>query len=469
MGGRFRGFLERYLGSRQRIDGAQLATDRDLLHRFAAYNDQDAFELLVRRHGAMILGLCNRQLRDEHLAEDAFQAVFLILARKASSIRGGNVAGWLYRVARRVTARAAQSRIEFQGLADTPIEQAVNSLEQDELARVLDEVIARLPQRLQDPILLCYLAGRSTEEAARELGCPRGTVLSRLSTARKRLADQLGRRGVTLPAALTVLGVELRGRLVCETVTAAPVFLRRLSLRKPASLLAEGVLTTMKNAHHANILGLVVAVGLIGGIGWGIAGSQPGAGGILPPVQARPKQGQKAEKPEDLGEPLFKVGEGVMPMGMPGIGQDPPGWNDAPATEKLLADFILDPVLMDAMKPHAKDSLLRRLQRERCYARAVYLAKISKLIEIGKWNPLDFDQVIPVPELLARDLLELLPKPEDKLKCYQFRVQFSKLMEYFTAVRIMIGSDPERNYYITKAARVDAEIDLLRYKGLAGQ
>jgi RNA polymerase sigma factor (sigma-70 family) len=165
--GRFRGFLEKLLGSRHRDAATEVASDTELLRRFAMDGDQEAFELLVWRHGLMVLGICQRLVRDEHLAEDAFQAVFLVLAKKARTIRGDNVAGWLFRVARRVTARADQHRLRVQQLPEIAVESAVNPFEQEELSKLLDAEVARLPERLRRPVLLCYLGGRSTEDAAR--------------------------------------------------------------------------------------------------------------------------------------------------------------------------------------------------------------------------------------------------------------------------------------------------------------
>ena len=109
MAGRVRGILETLLGRRREIALSEVVGDAELLRRFTATRDEAAFELLVWRHGTMVLGVCRRAVRDEQLAEDAFQAVFIVLARKAGSIRGGNVGGWLFRVARRVAARAAQA------------------------------------------------------------------------------------------------------------------------------------------------------------------------------------------------------------------------------------------------------------------------------------------------------------------------------------------------------------------------
>ena len=202
---RVRGILELLLGRRLKAAVSEVVSDSELLQRFVATRDEAAFELLVWRHGAMVLGLCRRAVRDEQLAEDAFQAVFLVLARKATTIRGGNVAGWLFRVARRVAARAARRRPIVQAARDVPAEPQPEFADRAELTSILDAEVARLPERLRLAVILCYLGDHTTEDAARELGCPRGTVLSRLATARKRLGERLARRGVTLPAVAIVV------------------------------------------------------------------------------------------------------------------------------------------------------------------------------------------------------------------------------------------------------------------------
>lgn len=277
MGSRIRGLLERLLGSRRNEAASEIATDFELLQRFAQRGDQEAFELLVWRHGLMVLGLCQRTIRDEHLTEDAFQAVFLVLARKARAIRNGNVAGWLYRVARRVAARAARNRCWMSELPIVEAQRTTNPTERDEVFQILDAEVSRLPERLRRPLLLCYLGGRSTEDAARELGCPRGTILSRLSTARKLLADRLSRRGVTLPAVLPVIAYELNAQLVSATVTAALRFVVNRSPRDAVSLLAHGVIQNMTHNKQLIVLGMVFLVaGLIGSVGWVAAQNNSG-------------------------------------------------------------------------------------------------------------------------------------------------------------------------------------------------
>src|SRR5205823_2442648 len=186
-------------------DGAGVS-DAELLGRFVRTRDEAAFELLVWRHGAMVLGACRRALGSPEDAEDAFQAVFLVLAGKAASVsRGAALPAWLHRVALRLAVRLARSRRPVAELAiDPPAAVACDPVERDELRGVLDAEIDRLPEHCRRAVVRCYLEGLSGSEAARLLGCPTGTVESRLA-ARRRLRDRLTRRGVTLPVGILAL------------------------------------------------------------------------------------------------------------------------------------------------------------------------------------------------------------------------------------------------------------------------
>jgi len=315
--GRVRGFLERLLG--RRLDAAAVdgVADSELLRRFVTSRDEAAFELLVWRHGMMVLGLCRRAVRDEQLAEDAFQAVFLVLARKAGAIRGGNVGGWLFRVARRVAARASRTRLSVRPAPELPAEPQSSPAECQELAEILDSEVARLPERLRRAVILCYLGGRSTDHAARELGCPRGTVLSRLAAARKRLADRLTRRGVTLPAVLPVLGATLRGELVSATVAGVPRFLSGGARAGNAAILAEGVIRTMTRIKLVTVFGIVFLVtGLASGVGWVAAQTESktaGAGAAQPLPQQPPPERAPAAQGAPAGSPAPAASDGEDP------------------------------------------------------------------------------------------------------------------------------------------------------------
>jgi RNA polymerase sigma factor (sigma-70 family) len=170
--------------------------DALLLERFLQKQDEAAFELLTWRHGAMVYGVCQRILRHAQDAEDAFQATFLTLARKAATIcKRESVGGWLYRVAFRIALRAKAQRthrarlekllddVPVQGRSVDPVAVAA----WHELCRLVDAALSRIPEKYRTAFILCHLEGKTCEEAAEHLGCPRGTILSRLGRARERL------------------------------------------------------------------------------------------------------------------------------------------------------------------------------------------------------------------------------------------------------------------------------------------
>ena len=180
------------------------ATDAQLLKRFKA-GDEAAFELLVWRHGPMILSVCRRVLGDEQAAEDAFQTTFFALAQKCGAIGGGEVVGaWLYRVAYRTALRvrlrearrAERERLAGLARAERTQPDPAERLSWEELRPRLDAEVARLPAEYRTAFILCHLEGKTNEEAARELGCPVGTIQSRLSRARARLRSRLRRQGL---------------------------------------------------------------------------------------------------------------------------------------------------------------------------------------------------------------------------------------------------------------------------------
>jgi RNA polymerase sigma factor (sigma-70 family) len=193
-------------------------SDGQMLERFVESRDEAAFEVLVGRHGPMVFNVCRQLLRDSHDVEDAFQAVFLVLVRKAGVIRvEGSLGPWLYSVANRVAARARanRQRSATRGLpeaAEIATPQSEFTLDRDETAVVIQEELARLPERLRAPLVLCYLQGMTHDLAAGQLGCPVGTVRSRLSRGRAQLLIRMTRRGLTLSAAGLVSALESNAR-----------------------------------------------------------------------------------------------------------------------------------------------------------------------------------------------------------------------------------------------------------------
>src|SRR5262245_56196283 len=178
-------------------------TDGELIRRFRDARDEAAFAALLHRHGPLVLGVCQRILHNAHDAEDAFQATFLLLVRKAHTIvKLGSVASWLHGVAHRVAVRLKQDVVrrrqrERQACPQVASDQLKEVVWCD-LRAMLDEEVLRLPARCREAFTLCYLEGKSTIEAARLLGCPKGTVQSRLMHARALLRAALTRRGLIL-------------------------------------------------------------------------------------------------------------------------------------------------------------------------------------------------------------------------------------------------------------------------------
>jgi RNA polymerase sigma factor (sigma-70 family) len=188
--------------------------DQDLLDRFVRDQDEAAFAALVDRHAAMVLGVCRRVLKHAHDAEDAFQATFLVLARQAGSIRNPeSLGGWLQRVAHHValkarTGLARRSAREVASVEAAEVERpATPEPTWREALLALDEEMSRLPASYRAALVLCYLEGRTQDEAAGQLGWSLGTLRGRLERARQQLRQRLSRRGVVLSAALLGAGL----------------------------------------------------------------------------------------------------------------------------------------------------------------------------------------------------------------------------------------------------------------------
>src|SRR5262245_24272019 len=255
-------------------------TDAELLRRFLAVRDEAAFEVLVWRHSPAVLGVCRRVLRGGPETEDAFQATFLALVREAKTVgRRGAVGGWLYRVAWRAALRAKAARRARDG---RPVpEPAAAPADHDPLARearaVIGEEVGRLPARYREPVVLCYLQGKTNEEAAREIGCPKGTVLSRLAWARERLRLRLTRRGVTLAGgALAASAVPEASAAVCAALIDSTIKTAAASAAGPAAAgaipasvaaLTEGVLRNMFLSKLKTAVAILLAIAVVGTAG----------------------------------------------------------------------------------------------------------------------------------------------------------------------------------------------------------
>jgi RNA polymerase sigma factor (sigma-70 family) len=290
-------------------------TDGEVLERFLCGRDEAAFEALVRRHGPMVLGVCLRVLGHAQDAEDAFQATFLVLVRKAATIRPREMVGkWLYGVACntawKAKAMATKRRLRERQVADLPEPAAPPERVSEEVQRLLDLELSRLPDKYRVPIILCELEGKSYKEAARLIGVSPGAVSVRLVRARAALAKRLARHG--LAVSIASLATALSGRAASASVPAQLVAatVRGAGLAgsgpavglvsKKVAALTQGVLKGMLLSK----LKIALAVVLVAGVGIG-------AGGLLYRSQAAPPaapgQDRHASTPVPAGQEGNKV------------------------------------------------------------------------------------------------------------------------------------------------------------------
>jgi RNA polymerase sigma factor (sigma-70 family) len=290
-------------------EGAEL-TDGQLLECFVNRREPAALEGLVRRHGPMVWGVCRRILRNHHDAEDAFQATFLVLVRKAASVMPREMVGnWLYGVAQRTALKAraaAKQRARERQVVDMP-DPAVKEQElSGDLQTVLDQELSRLPDKYRVAIVLCDLEGETRKEAARQLGLPEGTLAGRLTRGRAILAKRLARHGLAL-AGGTLAAVQSRkaasacvpASLLSSTIKAVTL----VAVGKTAAMglvsakvaaLTEGVLKAMLlNKRKMVMTVLFVVLGMVcsgGGLYMHQAEAQQG------PADKAPAVGEKGEK-----------------------------------------------------------------------------------------------------------------------------------------------------------------------------
>jgi RNA polymerase sigma factor (sigma-70 family) len=258
-------------------------TDMELLRRFSTEQDEDAFAEIMRRHGPLVLSICRRILGHEQDAEDAFQTAFLVLARKAGSIRKGeSVGSFLYGVAYRIAMRE-RGKLAQRRQREQPVERPTPTgplyeAAFRELQMLLDDRVNRLPEKYRTPFVMCCLEGKSKSEAARELGWNEGTVSSRLAHARKELQRFLARKGVTLTAALTAAGIAENAASACVPQLLAASAVRAVKLFASSSSaametakavqLADSVLRSMAVLRWKTATALLLIVSLaIGGAG----------------------------------------------------------------------------------------------------------------------------------------------------------------------------------------------------------
>jgi RNA polymerase sigma factor (sigma-70 family) len=276
-----------------RGDGGGLS-DGQLLGCFIERRDEAAFEALVRRHASMVLGVCRRVVGNVHDAEDAFQATFLILVRKAASVRPREAVGnWLYGVAYRTAlgarARLARRRAKERQVEEMPQPEVEPAEPPRELLALLDRELSRLPEHYRVPVVLCDLEGRPRREVARRLGLPEGTLSSRLAKARQLLARRLKRYGPALAggalaAALTHEAAACVPNVLIDSTTRAALLVAAGkaaagAVPAPAAALAEGVLKAMLLNTLKIVTAGLLAAALTLGAGVSLYYARAAAGG----------------------------------------------------------------------------------------------------------------------------------------------------------------------------------------------
>jgi len=290
--GHHRGLL-RQLDSLLAVGTAAELTDGQLLERFATREGasaEQAFSALVERHGPMVLRVCRGVLADSHDTEDAFQATFLVLVKKARALWVDDSLGpWLHQVALRTAscARSAAARRRKHERAAASQDRENHTVTHDELGKIqaLHEEINWLPDRYRVPLILCDLEGRTHEQAARHLGWPVGSVKSRLSRARECLRDRLTRKGLApstrvIAAALRPVVLEdllPRALVSSTTINAMRFAASRTILGGSAAVLAQGVLTAMSMTRWGKVASLLLVAGAtVSGAGLLARGGAPG-------------------------------------------------------------------------------------------------------------------------------------------------------------------------------------------------
>lgn len=284
-------------------------TDGQLLERFLAGPGEAselAFAVLVERHGVMVRRACRAVLRDEHEAEDASQAAFLVLARKAAALRvRGSIGPWLHRVAwrtasglRATAARRRRHELQLVGRDADPVVEPAVATDLDRDAAIHEE-LARLPEKYRAALVLCDLEGRTHSETARILDWPVGTVKSRQARGRRMIRDRLARRGVGLAVAAAALDSVSRAAILPTSISQAA----GLGASPQVLSLAQGVLRTMFWIKIRSLAAAVALVGLAaGGAGSYVRGGQEGPPGESPAQETTRPEPYRRERPRPVSD-----------------------------------------------------------------------------------------------------------------------------------------------------------------------
>ena len=452
--------------------------DAELLRRFVAVNDSAAFELIVRRHADAVWAATFRILKTESDAEDAFQATFLALIRKARAVRTPCVGGWLYRVAvnaaLKLRARTARTALaEPDRLNAIP---ATNRTGPDaELIAAVHEELARLPERERLPVMLCDLEGLSHADAAKALGWPVGTVSGRLSRARAKLRTLLERRGLAPSAALLPILIAPPHRIPnALSLTAGAA--------SPAVVaLAEGVLA-MTSPTWKWVAMAVVCSGALGAravfaFGPGVKPLPPNVATATVPVAADNPDPPAKDKPAEECVPTQLIPKIIVaepfqthrPAAKPRFPRSP--LRNSSRTrigrEKHTAAFEkFCPRLAGKIvfKVDPTDDAYRKVLKGGCI-KTWSSCRIREVIRIGTWNATLFLDVYDCLADMEATVIELWgAQPKELIPWLEELVYVTKEYELFTYIRVTNGNDPPQRLNAASFHRLRAEAALLKAK-----
>lgn len=414
------------------------SSDADLLTRFVTTRDQAGFAEIVQRHGPLVWAVCRSRLNAAD-ADDAFQATFLVLARRAGNIcKRASLACWLSGVARRavrslLTRQARRREVSLEAEHDAGRESP--DIERLEWRTVLGEELDRLPEKYRLPTLLCYYQGLTNEEAARRLGWPHGTVCGRLARARELLRKRLTRRGVTLATGALVTGVTgPPTELIAATLRASAA----ANVQRTVLQLAEAVMTAMwiskAKAWTAGALAIAVLGGTAGAVVWG-AGQAKGPP-AKPPLatenQPHTSLAEAEKLAEGLPEPLRTIAQG-----------------------------------RDLPKPEPGDDQMTMLLKERWRVAAKELEHRFDLFKAGSVRGGTISELIDAQKRLLEARLALSPNEIDQMRAQETMVIQARTVEAVSKSRFDAGQLLPQEYERSRYHRLDMEIKLLQAKAQA--
>jgi RNA polymerase sigma factor (sigma-70 family) len=411
--------------------------DDELLRRFVNSRDSAAFELLVRRHANSVWAAGFRILNNESDAEDAFQATFLALVRKAGSIRTQCIGGWLHQVAVNAALKLKAGRpsaatvAEQEQPADADHAQEARP-EANELAEVVHQELARLPDRYRLPVVLCDLEGQTHAEAAKTLGWPVGSVSGRLSRAHGILRDRLTRRGFAAPAAVLVAVVAPASAVNAATAIAIGI----VPVSPVVYSLTEGVLSAMRIAKLKLTVAVLAATALIGLAGTGAVYALVNAPAGMTATD-EPPGGEKGDEKQPKAAALDFTA-------FPNL--------DAKDLEDLIKKCpLLFSTEEEVIQP--KDDTQRKLLKAMANNARYEMKRVTARVSLGQEEP---KAVLEAIDGVVRTVMEL--DPSKGVLVFEEQVRVMKWYEKIVALSVDLGRDAPYRLARARYARQSAEL-----------